>query len=394
VVPYRPQRITPRPKAWGLESAVVTGPGGEEIHVDEFGRIKVHFYWDRENPVDDTASCWMRVQQLNTSGAMILPRVGWEVHVAFMDGDPDRPVAIHKAYNQETMPPYAQPGNKTQSSMQSSTSPGGGSTNEIRMQDGNGGMEWFLHASRDLAVVVAHDENETIDVNAEETVGEVMQANVGGDETGTVGGNQSMSVTTNATMETVGARNIHVGGMDDWGVTGNYSWATKTDRTETITGMMNVRANKVSETFNANHKRSVGAVQALVSVTAIAETVGGNKTENVTAAKAIITPTSVAEQFTTMKSLTCAGMLVKSSKDVAYAAKLGLSVTAAGIISIKCGEDFMVSGDQVRVTSATAEFKGGGGTFKLTGSITIDADKFGGKGGPALKIKGKIDYKD
>ncbi|MCC6876751.1 MAG: type VI secretion system tip protein VgrG, partial [Sandaracinaceae bacterium] len=85
--PFRPPRNTPRPKAYGLESAVVTGPSGEEIHVDEFGRIKVHFYWDRENPVDDTASCWIRVQQLNTSGAMILPRIGWEMHVAFLDGD-------------------------------------------------------------------------------------------------------------------------------------------------------------------------------------------------------------------------------------------------------------------------------------------------------------------
>src|SRR5690606_3585522 len=136
--PYRPPRTLRRPRVHGKESAVVTAPPGEEIHVDDMGRIKVHFYWDREQPVDDTASCWVRTQQQNTTGAMFLPRVGWEVDIGFLHGDPDRPVMLQKMYNDEEKPPYELPGNLVQSSLRTSSSPGGGGTNELRLNDANG----------------------------------------------------------------------------------------------------------------------------------------------------------------------------------------------------------------------------------------------------------------
>ncbi|HJL19795.1 MAG TPA: type VI secretion system tip protein TssI/VgrG [Sandaracinaceae bacterium LLY-WYZ-13_1] len=392
-VPFRPLRATPKPVAHGLESAVVTGPAGEEIHVDEHGRIKVHFYWDRENPVDDTASCWIRFAQLNTQGAMILPRLGWEVHVAFVDGDPDRPVALHKVYNQETMPPYGLPGNKTQMSLQSSTSPGGGSTNEIRMQDGNGGMEWFLHGSKDLNVVVANDEAETVGVNATESVGSTMSSAVGGDEAGSVGGDQAISVSANAAEETAGSKTVSVGGNDDWGITGNFGFATGGDRTETIGGLMNVLANEISETVNGSLSRTVGAVQTIASATAIAETVGGSKTETVSAAKAIVTPGPHGEKVGGLKTLNSGAATFKTGGDVTYGAKAAIAVTAAGVIQIECGDDAMFSGSQVRVTAGSAKIAGGGGSIDLGGSITVDAKKFGGKGGPMLNIKGTTDYK-
>jgi type VI secretion system secreted protein VgrG len=390
--PFRPPRVTPKPIASGLESAVVTGANGEEIDVDEFGRIKVHFYWDRENPVDDTASCRIRFQQMNTSGAMILPRLGWEVHVAFVDGDPDRPVAMHKAYNQETMPPYALPANKTQASLQSSTSPGGGSTNEIRMQDGNGGMEWSLNASRDLKVVVANDEKETIDVDVSESVGELYTASVGAEEHGKIGGNQAISVTKTSTTETVGSKKINITGNDDWGVKKNFAFGTGKDRKDDIGGLMNVLANTVSETFNVDHVRDVGAVQAIVSATAIAETVGGSKSETVTAAKAIVTPKDYAENMGTTKTLNSGAVTFKLGGDMMVSAKGAIALTSAGVIKIKCKENAMINGRQIRVTSGKADLKGGGGKFLLTGTITIDAEKFGGDGGPNLKIKGKINY--
>lgn len=390
---YRPARVTPRPVAHGLESAVVTGPGGEEIHVDSFGRIKVHFYWDRESPVDDTASCWIRFQQLNTQGAMVLPRVGWEVHVAFENGDPDRPVALHKAYNDETMPPYGLPANKTQSALQSSTSPGGGSTNEVRLQDGSGGMDWFLHASKDLNCQVANDENETIGVDSSESVGSTQSRSVGGDETGTIGGNQSISVSVGAATETNGAKSVTIGANDDWGITGGFGFQTTKDRTEDIGGLMNVLANEVAITVNGSLSRTVGAVQAIVSATAIGETVAGSKSETVSAAKAVITPAEYQEQIAGAKTLTCGAVTVKTGGDVAYTAKGAVAVTSAALISIECADDAMFSGSQIRVTSGSAKMKGGGGTFKLGGSITIDAKKFGGKGGPLLKLKGNLDYK-
>jgi type VI secretion system secreted protein VgrG len=392
-VPFRAPRVTPKPIASGLESAVVTGPAGEEIHVDPYGRIKVHFYWDREGKVDDTASCWVRFQQMNTSGAMILPRLGWEVHVAFIDGDPDRPVALHKAYNAETLPPYALPANKTQSALQSSTSPGGGSTNEIRLQDGNGGMEWFLHASKDLDVVVAHDEKETIGVDATEVVSATFTATVGGNETGTVKGNQSVTVKVSSAAQTVGNKTVHVGGNDDWGIKKNFTWNTGSDRTETIDGLMNVLANKVDEVFNVDHDRTVGKVQALVSVTSIAETVGGSKTEKVKAAKAIVTPKEYAESMKGSKTLKSGAVKLKTGGDMTLMAKGAIALTSAGGITIKCDENAMITGRQVRVTAGKATLSGGGGKFKMSSSLTIDAKKFGGAGGPKLHIKGKIDYK-
>lgn len=392
-LPFRPPRVTPRPRAHGLESAVVTGPAGEEIHVDELGRIKVHFYWDRENPVDDTASCWIRFQQLNTAGAMILPRLGWEVHVAFENGDPDRPIALHKAYNQETLPPYGLPANKTQSALQSSTSPGGGTTNEIRLQDGSGGMEWFLHASKDLNVVVANNENETVGIDASESVGNTMKSMVGASETGSIGGNQSISVTEKVAQETVAAKSITIGGNDDWGITGGFGFTTTADRSESIGGLMNVLANKVAETVNGSLTRTVGAVQAVVSATAIAETVGGSKTETVSAAKAIVTPGEHGEKVGGLKTLNSGAVTVKTGGDVSYAAKAAMAVTAAGVIDIKAGEDAVFSGSQVRVTCGSATVSGGGNKLKLGGSLTIDAKKFGGKGGPLLKLKGNLDYK-
>jgi len=393
-VSFRPPRVTPRPIASGFEVAVVTGPAGEEIHVDDMGRIKVHFYWDRENPVDDTASCWIRFQQLNTQGALILPRLGWEVHVAFENGDPDRPVAFHKAYNQETMPPYGLPANKTQSSLQSSTSPGGGSVNEIRMQDGSGGMEFFAHASKDFETSVTNDENETVGVDATESVGNTYTSAVGVDETGTIGGNQSISISDASDMQTTGSRSVTVGGNDDWGVKANFGFATTGDRTESIGGLMNVLANKVAETFNAGHTRNVGAVQAIISATAINESVGGSKTETVSAAKAVITPAEYQEQIGGVKTLNSGAATFKTSGDVGYTAKGAVAVTAAGVISIKASGDAMFTGSQVRVTCGSATFKGGGGEFKLGGSLTIDAKKFGGDSGPMLKIAGTIDYKD
>ena len=101
---------------------------------------------------------------------------------------------MHKAYNDETLPPYGLPDNKTQSAMQSSTSPGGGSANELRLQDANDSMQWFLHASRDLRVQVAHDENETIGVDSDETAGATYQTSVGGAESTSIGGDQSVTV--------------------------------------------------------------------------------------------------------------------------------------------------------------------------------------------------------
>ncbi len=125
-VPYRPARKTPRPTIKGVQTAIVTGPGGEEIHTDEHGRVKVHFHWDRNGTKDDKSSCWIRVSQLWAGagwGAMWIPRIGHEVVVDFIEGDPDRPLIVGRVYHGANVPPYALPGEKTKSTIKSNSSP-------------------------------------------------------------------------------------------------------------------------------------------------------------------------------------------------------------------------------------------------------------------------------
>lgn len=392
--PFRPARRTPCPRPTGLESAVVTGPGGEEIHTDDKGRVKVHFYWDRENPVDETASCWMRVQQLNTSGSLVLPRVGWELWIAFLDADPDRPVALYKAYNRETMPPYAQPANNTQSSLQSSTSPGGGSVNEIRLQDGNGGMEWAMSASKDLAVKALNNSAESIGVSLSETVGGQSSVVVGASDTVSIGANQSVAVAGKGALETAGSKQVTVAGTDDWGTTGNFAITCDGSRDESIGSIMNVVCNSGSEMIKGSHDRTVSAIQAWIAATTIAETVGGSKTETVTAAKAEILGANHEERIKGLKTLNSGLVKIDAGKDVTVAAKGAIAINSAGVIDIDAAADVTVSGTVVTVLGpGGVEIKGGGGKLELGGTtVTVDASKFGGSAGPQLEVKGPIDY--
>jgi type VI secretion system secreted protein VgrG len=392
---FRPPALTPRPRVSGKELAVVTGPPGEEIHVDEYGRIKVHFYWDREGQIDDKASFWIRVQQQNTSGSMMLPRVGWEVDVAFLDGDPDRPVVMQRLYNRETMPPYGLPDNKSQSSLQSSSSPGGGGTNEVRLQDSASGMEFFVHASKDFALKAGHDMTETVAVDVHEEVGLKLQTNIAGNESSKVGSNQSLSVTGELKQETTGSKATTVGAADDWGVTGAYTLSCEGNRSDDIGGLMNVLANRVTETFNSNLTRKVGAALSINSAGSIAEVVGGNKSETVGGAKLELVRQGKAEQVTGTKTLTSGAMIEKVGKDIQMSAEAALAITVGGPIVEKVGEGFTLGAEAVVITAAGgAELKVGG--TKLTargGSLKVNAPDMGASGGPMLQIKGKVNYK-
>lgn len=392
-VGFRPPRITPRPRVWGKESAVVTGPSGEEIHVDPMGQIKVHFYWDRENPVDDTASCWMRVQQLNTAGTLALPRVGWEVDVGFLYGDPDRPVVLQKLYNAEQMPPYALPANLMQSSLQTSSSPGGGGTNEIRMNDANGGQEFFVHAQKDYAATIGNDATETIAANSTFQVGSDYVHKVGGDESITVSGNQTLSVTGVMVSDTVASQTVTVGGVDDWGVGGVHTLTVSGSRTDDISGLLNVLAAKVAHTFNASHSLSVSGALAFTAIGAIAETVAGGKDELVGGAKLEIISKSKAENIGVGKILNSAAVEITTGSDVNIGATGALAINTGGTLTSKCGGDFGISGRSVTFAIASSLKMSAGGSVEASpGSITIKGSSVGGKGANVL-LKGEVHYK-
>jgi type VI secretion system secreted protein VgrG len=168
--PWRPSAPRPRPAMAGLHSAIVTGPAGEEIHCDEYGRVKVHFLWDRAGKRDDTSSCWVRVAQAYAGawgGSQMLPRVKDEVLVGFVDGDPDRPVILGSLYNAESKPVYALPANKTQSGFRTRSSKSGSASNfnELRFEDKKGSEEVNFQAEKDFKLLTKNNRDEEVGNN-------------------------------------------------------------------------------------------------------------------------------------------------------------------------------------------------------------------------------------
>ncbi|WP_437719052.1 type VI secretion system tip protein TssI/VgrG [Sorangium sp. So ce448] len=185
-VPYQPLRRTPKPDVTGVQSAVVVGPAGQEIYTDEFGRVRVQFPWDREGTNDAGSSCWIRVSQgwAGTGFGMIaIPRIGQEVLVGFLGGDPDQPVIVGRVFNNNNRVPYKLPENKTRSTWKSNSSLGGGGFNEIMFEDLAGQELVFMQAQKNQRRLVKNDE--TI------TVGHDRQKLVKGNETEVTGGNRS-----------------------------------------------------------------------------------------------------------------------------------------------------------------------------------------------------------
>ena len=159
-VKFRTPQRTPVPVIDGPQTATVVAPPGspaQEIHTDKHGRCKVQFHWDRYSKRDDTASCWMRISQQQTSGSMILPRVGWEVIVEFLEGNPDRPLVTGRVFNGKFMPPYALPEGKSRTSLQSASSPGGKGANEIRMEDKAGGEEVKIASHKNTTLATGNN---------------------------------------------------------------------------------------------------------------------------------------------------------------------------------------------------------------------------------------------
>jgi type VI secretion system secreted protein VgrG len=204
--PYRPERLTQKPMIQGSQTAKVVGASGKEIWTDKYGRVKVQFHWDRHGKSDDSSSCWVRVASNwagKNWGAQQVPRVGQEVVVSFLDGDPDRPLIIGSVYNAEQMVPYDLPTNATQSGVKSRTSTDGTADNfnELRFEDKKGSEEIYLHAEKNMQVVI--ENNQTISVGATKkdkgdrttTIQNDDKLSVGNDLTVTVTGKETRTIT-------------------------------------------------------------------------------------------------------------------------------------------------------------------------------------------------------
>lgn len=211
--PFRLEQTTAHPAIAGTQTAIVCGPPGEEIWTDEHGRIKLQFHWDRLGKDDQNSSCWVRVAQIwagKSWGAQFLPRVGHEVVVSFVEGDPDRPLVIGSVYNDVNPVPYTLPANKTQSGIKSRSSKFGGMTdfNELRFEDKKGMEEVHLQAQKDYTELVKHDSTREVDNNETVTIKVNYTHHTGANEKRTVMGNRDVSVTGNESYSITGNETI------------------------------------------------------------------------------------------------------------------------------------------------------------------------------------------
>lgn len=185
--PFRPARTTPKPLVQGPQTAIVVGPRGDEIYTDKFGRVKVMFHWDRYSKGDQESSCWIRVAQVWAGakwGAIHIPRIGQEVVVEFLEGDPDRPIITGRVYNGDNMPPYDLPSNKTQSGFKSRSSKGGSPTNvnELRFEDKKGEELIFIQAERNQDIRIKRTLKEWVGKDSHLTINKDRFLRVEGDK--------------------------------------------------------------------------------------------------------------------------------------------------------------------------------------------------------------------
>jgi type VI secretion system secreted protein VgrG len=264
-VAFRPALSVPKPLARGPQTATVVGAPGQEIWTDRYGRVKVQFHWDRLGGHDENSSCFVRVSQAwagNGWGAQFVPRIGQEVIVDFLEGDPDRPIITGTVYNGANAPPFDLPGNQTQSGVRTRSTPGGSvaDANEIRFEDRTGAEELYVQAQKDMNVLVKHDEsldvlndrdarvgaNETLSVGVTRTrrvgvnenvaIGVDQSVNVGAAQTVTVGAERIVTVGANDTTVVGADQRVTVGGDFSWLVAENTEWTTEGNHAATFGG--------------------------------------------------------------------------------------------------------------------------------------------------------------
>jgi type VI secretion system secreted protein VgrG len=383
-VPFRPPQITPKPIVQGPQTAVIVGPSGEEIYSDKYGRVKAQFHWDREGKKDENSSCWMRTSQNWAGkqwGGVFIPRIGQEVIVEFLEGDPDRPIITGRIYNAEQMPPYALPANQTQSGVKSNSSKGGGGSNEWRFEDKKGSEEIYLHGQKDWNIVIendksqsiGHDESLTVDNNRTKKVGVDQSEDVGANKTIHVGANHTETIDANKTM-TVG---------------GNH--------TETISGNETITVNTASaHTIALARALTIGAVYQVSVGAAMNETIGAAKAEEIGAAKSVNVGLSSSENIGVNKSVDAGGDISESAgKNISMNAGKNIAADAGDNISENAGKDVMIkagkkmlidAGDEMTINTGSASI-----IMKKDGTVQIKGKDISLDGSGKINIKASSD---
>ena len=320
---YRPPRLTVKPTVQGIQSAIVVGKAGEEIWTDEYGRVKIKFHWDRYVPdEEENASCWVRVAQLWAGtgfGAIHIPRIGQEVLVEFLEGDPDRPVVVGRVYNFDNMPPYTLPQNQTQSGIKSRSTKGGqdDNFNEIRFEDKKGEEELYIHAEKTQTTKVEGSQSVTVD----------------GSRSVSVGGDQSTTVTKKETQTYKDARTMEVTLTNADTITGAHTGTYKTGRTLTVSGADDVlNVNGVNRTTTVKGTYGIEATTKYIVKHKTNELSLENAVSKLTNGKCTLTFDGTTAKITAADELKleCGGSSITLAKDGTITISASHTVTASG----------------------------------------------------------------
>jgi type VI secretion system secreted protein VgrG len=368
--PYRAPRITERPVVHGAQTAMVVGPSGEEIHTDKYGRIKVQFHWDRYGRQDDHSSCWMRVAQVWAGkqwGAMHIPRIGQEVIVSFLEGNPDAPIVTGRVYNGDSMPPYELPANKTQSGIKSRSSKGGAAANfnEIRFEDKKGSEQLLVHAEKNQDIEVENDETHWVGHDRTKTIDHDETVHVKHDRTETVDNNETITIGVDRTESVGSNEDITIGANRTIAVGGDESATVSRQRTHTV---------GVNETI------SIGAAQETTVGAGRTVTVGASQSTSIGANQSL----SVGSNRT-VEIGKDAGMTI--AKNESRSVGEGRATTIGKDEALKVGKNLVIdAGDSVSIKTGSASI-----TMKKDGTIVIKGKDITLEGSGKVNVKASSD---
>ncbi|MEZ4453358.1 MAG: type VI secretion system tip protein TssI/VgrG [Nannocystaceae bacterium] len=374
-VPFRPLTTVKKPQIAGIQTATVTGPPGEEVYCDEHGRIKILPHWDRLSPMDEGSSWWVRVAQGVAGpgwGMMFLPRVGMEVVVDFIDGDPDRPIVVGCLYNGANPTPYALPDDKTKSTIKSNSTPGGGGYNELRFEDQSGAEEVYLHAQRDLNAVVGASKTLSVGANATDTIGANRTSTIGANDTTTVGANKTVTVAANYAESCGANHSVSVGASESISVGAAQSVSVGAAQSVSVGAVQSV-------SVSADRSLSVGGN--------LSNSVTGNQSTSVTGDDSLTVTGSQTTSVTGAHSLTLsAGSTISVGAEKSETVGAGYTLTITGALTQSASGDASLGAATYKVEAGTVDLIAGGTKITLTGSsITLDT------GGPvSITSCGKV----
>jgi type VI secretion system secreted protein VgrG len=268
---FRPARLTPKPVVQGIQTAVVVGPGGQEIYCDKYGRVKVQFHWDREGRKDENSSCWIRTAH-NVAGKQwgfqAVPRIGQEVVVDFLEGDPDRPLIVGSVYNAEQMPHYTLPDHQTRTYIKTNSSLGGDGYNELMFEDKNDDERVYIHAQKNMDTRVRNDSKSRIFGNRHQIIGWEKDGNKGGDQRERVYQDKHLNIKRNHVEHIEGHMQLRIGhGEADDG--GNLDIVLEQNRKEKVGGDSHL-------IIDGDHSEKVGGDYSQEIGGDLAQKVGGN----------------------------------------------------------------------------------------------------------------------